>query len=63
VPKTTERVQFRLIHMECCHVLLRWVNSRLPNYCPECGNRAYPAVLSWIRFTDETAFLKRERIP
>ena len=30
-------VQFRHIHMACCGTLICWVNSRRPNYCPECG--------------------------
>ena len=63
MPKTTERVLFRLLNMECCHVLLCWVNPRLPNYCPECGKRSFPAVRSWITFSDENAFLKMERMP
>lgn len=36
-----QKVDFRLIHTPCCHTLLCWVNPRLPNYCPECGERIY----------------------
>jgi hypothetical protein len=32
-----ERVEFRLIAMPCCGFQLCWVNPRLPNHCPECG--------------------------
>lgn len=38
---TNERVQFRLLHMPCCKFMACWVNPRLPNYCPECGERVY----------------------
>lgn len=34
-------VQFRLIHMPCCHILLCWVNPRRPVYCPECGTQVF----------------------
>ena len=36
-----QRIQFRLLETPCCHVMLCWVNPRLPNYCPECGERVY----------------------
>lgn len=36
-----ERVKFRLFQMPCCGQLLCWLNSRLPNYCPECGKLIY----------------------
>jgi hypothetical protein len=48
---------FRLIHTECCGVTLCWVNPRLPNYCPECGERCYPAVRSWVAFSDDRAHI------
>jgi hypothetical protein len=35
------RAHFRLIQMPCCGQLLCWVNPRLPNYCPECGEFIY----------------------
>lgn len=63
MPKTTEWVPFRLLNMECCHVLLCWVNHRLPNYCPECGARCFPAVKGWVTFSDEKAVLKVEKMP
>jgi hypothetical protein len=34
---SNEYVQFRLIQMPCCNILICWVNPRRPNYCPECG--------------------------
>lgn len=56
---TTERILFRLLHMTCCcSTLLCWVNPRLPNYCPECGVRCYPAVKSCVTDTDENATLR-----
>ena len=55
---TTERVNFRLIHMECCGALLCWVNPRFPMYCPECGKFCYPTVKGWVLQTDDEAFLK-----
>jgi hypothetical protein len=39
-----ERVHFRLIAMPCCGQMLCWVNPRLPNRCPECGERTYAAI-------------------
>lgn len=38
---TTERVHFRFISMPCCGQPLCWVNPRLPNFCPECGQCVY----------------------
>lgn len=37
----TEQVDFRLFQMPCCGMLYCHVNPRLPNYCPECGERCY----------------------
>jgi hypothetical protein len=41
VKKSKERVPFRLILMPCCGQALCWVNPRLPNYCPECGQHVF----------------------
>lgn len=60
--KTNERVKFRLLRMQCCHVPLCWVNPRFPNYCPECGVRCFPNVRGWVTFTDENAWLKMDRM-
>lgn len=57
---TTERVVFRLIHMPCCGQLLCWVNPRLPNYCPECGQHVMHKLQSSILVTDQDAELKLE---
>jgi hypothetical protein len=54
------RADFRLLHMECCGVLLCWVNPRLPNYCPECGKRCYPAVKSWVTWRDDNATIRHK---
>lgn len=51
------RAHFRLIATECCGATLCWVNPRLPNYCPECGKRIFPAVRSWITYSDEQAHI------
>ncbi len=55
--KTTQRVPFRLLHMECCGTLICWVNPRFPNYCPECAARAYPMVRGYVTASDEHATL------
>ena len=39
--KQYERIKFKLFWMPCCHIQICWVNPRLPNYCPECGERVY----------------------
>lgn len=38
-----ERIQgyFRYITTPCCHTQLCWMNPRLPNYCPECGDHIF----------------------
>lgn len=38
---SNELVQFRLLNMPCCNILLCWVNPRRPMYCPECGQRVF----------------------
>jgi DNA-directed RNA polymerase subunit RPC12/RpoP len=47
-------VKFRLIQMPCCGQMLCWVNPRLPNYCPECGER----VLMKLRHTNPECILE-----
>lgn len=34
-------VPFRMFHMPCCDMLICWVNHRIPNNCPECGERVF----------------------
>lgn len=54
-----ERVNFRLIQMPCCSHLLCWVNPRLPNYCPECGQlQANISVRANTMISDDEAWLK-----
>lgn len=55
---TTERAHFRLIRTPCCSTLLCWVNPRLPNYCPECGQRTYPEVRGGVLTSDENATIR-----
>lgn len=58
---STERVHFRLIKMPCCDALKCWVNPRLANYCPECGERVYARIKtdpSCILVSDQQATLK-----
>ncbi len=55
---TTERIPFRLLHMECCGVLLCHVNHRFPTYCSECGASVYPQVKGWTLVNDPNATLK-----
>jgi hypothetical protein len=64
IRKERQQVPFRLIHTPCCGALLCWVNPRLPNYCPECGERIYAklkfggilteAVEAWLETRIET---------
>jgi hypothetical protein len=59
---SNDYVQFRLLEMSCCHILICWVNPRRPNFCPECGKRVfsdYPKEQweaqyseAWLRVTD-----------
>lgn len=56
--RTTERVPFRYLVMECCGTNICWVNPRFPNYCPECGKRVYPEVRGWVTYKDDNALLK-----
>ena len=53
----SQRVHFRLIQMPCCGHFFCNVNPRLPNYCPECGQRCFPEVRGCVVFSDEDAFL------
>jgi hypothetical protein len=60
---TTQKVPFRLIETPCCHTLLCYVNSRLPNYCSECGSRIFAQLkigtgvlqetTGWLRLEEE----------
>lgn len=56
-----EKVLFRLFHMPCCRVLICWVNPRIPNRCPECGERVHQDLKTRPELTlvrDENAWLK-----
>jgi hypothetical protein len=58
-----ERVHFRLIRVPCCGQMLCWVNPRLPNFCPECGQKVYAQIRfpegdTPILLSDATAQLK-----
>jgi len=53
-----ERVDFRLLHMECCGHLLCWVNPRLPSFCPTCSKPVYPDVKGWAVVHDNAAHLR-----
>lgn len=57
--KVNERVRFSMIHTPCCHTLLCHVNPRMPNYCPECGERLFALKKSpeSILFRDDNAML------
>ena len=57
MPRTTERVPFRLIQTPCCGTLLCWVNPRLPNNCPECGKFIHADVRAGILVSDPEATL------
>jgi hypothetical protein len=50
-----QRIHFRLIRMPCCGQTLYWVNSQLPNHCPECGKKLKFG--SQILVDDEEAWL------
>lgn len=52
---TTERIPFRLLHMECCRTLICHVNHRFPSYCSNCGKHVYPQVRGWVAIHDPDA--------
>ena len=54
---TSERIPFRLLHMECCNGLICHVNHRYPSYCSNCGAHVFPQVRGWARLSDENATL------
>lgn len=61
--KPNNYVQFRLLRMPCCGILICWVNPRRPMYCPECGKNVFshfPKVFwennyspAWLRIENE----------
>lgn len=56
--RTTERVQFRLLCMPCCGMLLCWVNSRMSTYCPECRSSVLREIRECVMVRDDTAQLR-----
>jgi hypothetical protein len=62
MPSTNSKVHFRLFNMQCCRVLICWVNSRPMNYCPECGTFVYPRCKEWIVEADDSAWLKTKTL-
>jgi hypothetical protein len=62
---THEKVLFRMFQMPCCGQALCWVNPRLPNHCPECGERVYVQLKSgqytvmlaegWLKLEEDKA--------
>lgn len=58
---TDEKVHFRLFKMPCCQFLACWVNPRLPNYCPECGDRVFAKIrVGDCTIMDSPAWLRVE---
>ena len=55
--QTTERVQFRLIDMPCCHHLFCNENHRWPTYFPNCGAYVFDKVKSCVLISDSDATL------
>ena len=64
MPKpSNQQVEFRLLQMPCCNILICWVNPRRPNACPECGKAViyhYPKARwtatyskAWLRIEDD----------
>ncbi len=47
----TEFIKFRIFQMPCCGIQICWVNPRLPNYCPECGERCFLKLKSNLEHT------------
>lgn len=61
--KVAQVVHFRLFHMPCCGTLICWINPRIPNRCPECGERVYARLKMNLECTlvdDQKASLKTE---
>lgn len=55
-----EKIKFRLIQCPDCSHQLCWVNPRLPNHCPECGEKIFLRLKfegSSILLTDDEAQL------
>lgn len=59
--KTIEMVKLQVFHMPCCGSQICWVNPRLPNYCPECGEQVYMKLkfesMTHCIYRDEKAML------
>ncbi len=52
-----ERVPFRMMQMPCCKHMVCWVNPRLPNFCPECGQIVSHRIRECVVVLDDRAFL------
>lgn len=52
-----QRVPFRLLQCPECGAMLCWVNPRLPNYCPECGEHVYSKIRGCVMANDDDAML------
>jgi hypothetical protein len=71
---SNQEVQFRLLQMPCCGILICWVNPRRPMRCPECGERIfshYPKARweaqysrAWLRVEDydKATWLSKDEI-
>lgn len=60
MPKSIERVIFRLLRCQFCGFLICWVNPRLPIHCPECGKVIFPEIKQHVLKFDENAILTLE---
>jgi len=59
-PVSYERIPFRFLSCPDCRHQLCWINPRLPNYCPECGNR-----VEWkerVMMADDEAILMTHNV-
>ena len=60
---SNQRVQFRLLQMPCCNILICWVNPRRPMYCVECGTKVfhhYPRERWDATYSDATLRIENE---
>lgn len=55
-----DTVAFRMFGCHACHHIFRWIDERLPTFCPECGKVCYQLVIKHFEDLKAKLYFKRK---
>lgn len=54
---TTYEVVYRMLVCKTCKHVYRWIDERMPTFCPECGKIAYKNVSTEFEQTNAVVLI------